>query len=512
MWAVAIFAMATPPCQPVADRRAQFAQTYVIKVCAEGENTSPIHWLTSQIVSGAGGGAMVKTVQGDMYIVITEAKAHRVEGRSRAFRESISQLPGSPPVEWIRPMTRRLQRLFGWGDVATTREDVARTAKAGNLEELRTIMPQAARFIDREELELLPALHDALSVALVPPAPQNATALALPAPAPQNATALALPAAAPPPPRECRHEFFRDQPGAIVDGPCCHGPAGWSPEHRSPFTRCGAPCQDKKGKKGELRGGAPAPPVCRMVCCYECARSIMKRQEREAVLQAALQECAQPPRDPFAPTCEWQQHPTRPLPFYVVDQVKVSEADKLAWMQQELGDDVKLPTFAEKFMELFGDKLRGGVPQRAACLKLFRQHAPDSTRAWKTEGDHQPKESDLPPADREAFLRVWDPSVKCCRDCGTRHERRGGYCSDTCAGGYCSDTCAAAGVIVACRECKATLDPATLVPTTPARPCAFCGPKGGKRGHGLLVAQRTWFCGRRPDPEHEPAWKKARRS
>jgi hypothetical protein len=240
-----------------------------------------------------------------------------------------------------------------------------------------------------------------------------------------------------------------------------------------------------------------------MVCCHKCARSIEERQDKEAALQVALQECAQSPSDPFAPTFAWYPHPTRALPIYVVDQVKVPEAEKLAWMRQELCEDVELCDFAEKFMELFGDKLRGGVPQRAACLKLFRQHAPDSTRDWKTEGDRQPKESDLPPADREAFLRVWDPSAKCCRDCGTRHERRGGYCSDTCA---------AAGVIVACRECKATLDPATLVPTTPARPCAFCGPKGGKRGHGLLVAQRTWFCSSRPDPEHEPAWKKARRS
>jgi len=401
---------------------------------------------------------MVKTVQGDMYIVITEAKAHRVEGRSRAFRESISQLPGSPPVEWIRPMTRRLQRLFGWGDVATTREDVARAAKAGNLEELKAIMPQAARLIDREELELLPALHDALSVAHAPPAPQNATTLALPAPALQNATALALPApvlqnatalalpaAAPPPPRECRHAFFRDHPGARVDGPCCHGPAGWSPEHRPPFTRCGALCQDKKGKKGELRGGAPAPPVCRMVCCHKCARSIEERQDREAELQAALQECAQSPRDPFAPTFAWYPHPTRPLPFYVVDQVKVPEADKLAWMQQELGDDVKLPTFAAKFLELFGEKLRGAVTQKAACLKLFAQYAPEGSeaRAWK-------KECSLPPADLEEFQRVWDPSAPDrCRRCSKALASNSAQSAGV---RYCSE-CAGASVTIACKWC-----------------------------------------------------------
>ncbi len=490
--------MATPPCQAVEERKAQFAQTYVIKVCAEGENDPLARWVSSQLVTGAGAAAFVKTAHGDMYIVLTEAKEHRVEGRIRAFRESIAQLPGSPLVEWIRPMTRRLQRLFGWGDAAATREAVTRAVKAGNLEELKTIMPQAARLIDREELGLLPALYDALkssTPAPAPPAPalQNVTMLALPGPAmpasvPQNATTLALP------PQECRHEFFLDHPRARVEGPCCHGP---SLEHRPPFTRCGA---ERKGER-----------ACRMVCCHKCARNIeerqeneAERQENEAELQAALEECAQPPSDPFAPTCAWQQHPTRPLPFYVIDQVKVPEAEKLAWMRQELSKDVELCDFAEKFTELFGDKLKGGVPQRASCLKLFRQYAPeDSTRDWKTNGDHQPKESDLPPVDREAFLRVWDPSVKCCRDCGSRHEQ---------PGDYCSDTCAKVGNIVTCHKCEESLDPATLVPPTHYSACAFCGPKDGKRGRGLLVAQRMWFCNSGPDPAHEPAWKKARRS
>ena len=81
------------------------------------------------------------------------------------MRKGLQQLPGSPQLEWSRPLTRRLQRTFRWGDVATTREDVARAAKAGDLPELKAIMPEAAaEFLDSEDLSQLPALFDALRI------------------------------------------------------------------------------------------------------------------------------------------------------------------------------------------------------------------------------------------------------------------------------------------------------------------------------------------------------------
>ena len=67
-------------------------------------------------------------------------------------------------MEWVRPLTRRRQRLFGWGDVASTAADVVRAAKAGDLEELAALMPQAASLIKGGEVECqhLAALHDVL--------------------------------------------------------------------------------------------------------------------------------------------------------------------------------------------------------------------------------------------------------------------------------------------------------------------------------------------------------------
>ena len=54
-------------------------------------------------------------------------------------------------VEWVRPLTRRLQRLFGWGDVAADRAAVERASEAGDRMELLAIMPCAADVIERGE-------------------------------------------------------------------------------------------------------------------------------------------------------------------------------------------------------------------------------------------------------------------------------------------------------------------------------------------------------------------------
>ena len=93
----------------------------------------------------------------ETYLVLAEAAAHRFEGRARSLRGSIQQLPGNPEVEWVRPLTRQLQRLFGWGDTLSTTEDVARACRAGDFAELRKLVPQAEALIESEDLEQLPA-------------------------------------------------------------------------------------------------------------------------------------------------------------------------------------------------------------------------------------------------------------------------------------------------------------------------------------------------------------------
>ena len=47
----------------------------------------------------------------------------------------------------------------------------------------------------------------------------------------------------------------------------------------------------------------------------------------------SCKDCLQPPAgDPLAPDLSWQQHPERPLPFYVVDQEKMADSEKVVWI------------------------------------------------------------------------------------------------------------------------------------------------------------------------------------
>ena len=66
-----------------------------------------------------------------------------------------------------------------------------------------------------------------------------------------------------------------------------------------------------------------------------------------------------------------KQHPTVPLPFYVIDHQKLGDVDKVAFIKHDFGKDNDLFTFAEKFMDLFGSKMKGVVPQKSKCLQLF---------------------------------------------------------------------------------------------------------------------------------------------
>jgi hypothetical protein len=210
---------------------------------------------------------------------------------------------------------------------------------------------------------------------------------------------------------------------------------------------------------------------------------------------------------PLAPETRWQQHPIAPLPFYVIDNVKLADADKLDWIQHELGPDADIGTFAAKFLDLFGGKIRGTFPQKAACLKLFAAYS----------GSPWTKECDIPPADRELFIRAWGEEHGICRECG-----------GTASGLFCSRECETAGATTACVKCKASLDP--WYPH-----CSECsvgnGPSEGllayrdrvcapgsleaamkRQVEALALANRVWMSERACVEGHEPAWKRRRRA
>ena len=60
------------------------------------------------------------------YLVLTSMKPAYGDAIARRLQTQLQERPGSPQAVWVRPLTRRLQRLFHWGDVLATQNDVAR--------------------------------------------------------------------------------------------------------------------------------------------------------------------------------------------------------------------------------------------------------------------------------------------------------------------------------------------------------------------------------------------------
>ena len=115
--------MAPPPCVLAEDLRPQTTKTLVAKT----KGASPqllFEWAASRVVNGAGAYAIVEMPTGDIYTVISVAQAMRVENAAANMKAAIEQLPGGLQVEWVRPLTRRLQRLFCWGDAGSSSEEV----------------------------------------------------------------------------------------------------------------------------------------------------------------------------------------------------------------------------------------------------------------------------------------------------------------------------------------------------------------------------------------------------
>jgi hypothetical protein len=434
------------------------------------------------IWNGGGAAARVDVTLGDQrgqYLVLTTKTPCGEVALAERLKKSLSELPGSPQVEWVRQLTRRLQHLFCWGDVKATREDVARAAGASDLE-LEELPQAGSAALASAEVSQLPALFDAL-----------------------RGTALAL--------EECVHDWYTwadplaardkcaelkeraerkrqpfDEPGVFRwlmqdTNVCSRGQsAGASPPHLGPFWRCTS---------------------CRLALCQACAHGKHKEQRASREFEALKESVAA--ETPNGVRCRWRQHPERPLPFFVIDHEKLADQEKVLWMRQDLGDEAALPEFSAKYVDLFGSKRVGVMPQKTACLKLYAMYAPGSAAAaWK-------KEADLPPSDLAEFQRVWDRSAPLrCKECSKRLPE-----GASAVRRFCDEKCREAGVLVVCKQC------------TPEQKCSFCRLKPAPRGERILdqalsenqSSLKRWreVTGRTTrvaDPEHEPAWKKRRRS
>ena len=98
--------------------------------------------------------------------------------------------------------------------------------------------------------------------------------------------------------------------------------------------------------------------------------------------------------------------------------------------------------------------IRGEVPQKAACIKLYGMYAPpEEGRAWRNE-------SDLPPETLEPFERVWHADApERCRECSKPSEVTQPHPVRRFGVPYCSPGCSHAGLAIVCKGCGAKVNP-----------------------------------------------------
>ena len=183
-----------------------------------------------------------------LYFVVTDSRGQREDNAYRTWKNEMKKvtcpdlrkLPEVAKVGSVRPFTRLSQRRFGWGDVQATKSEVVAAVHEENCAELLAILPEAKPLIQRNELEQLPALFDAMR--------------------------SRLPAAL----GDCRHQLFTEHMGmAKVLGPCgsCH--RAESEAYTMGFTRCSA---------------------CGCVRCKPCAAAIVTDQDRQQSFLRAYHE------------------------------------------------------------------------------------------------------------------------------------------------------------------------------------------------------------------------------
>ena len=155
-------AVRVPPCKLYRPKRNHMFQTYFTKVAGAEDTLLTLHGQSRIFDRRCLASATVAVPMGPeagSYLVQTFEKECEDTSFAARMQVELGKLPGQPTAEWTRPLNRRLQRLFGWGDVAATSDDLRHAARTGNVEQLQALMPQAACLIrgNKVEFEHLPA-------------------------------------------------------------------------------------------------------------------------------------------------------------------------------------------------------------------------------------------------------------------------------------------------------------------------------------------------------------------
>ena len=472
-----------PPCVKAA-YKAHMCQTFVVKIGSTGSDDEQEElrdkFTDALVAEGKVADAYAYVQLNELsretglYLVTTTEKALHFAAFKTKLEEKVGRCSPSTKAEWVRPLSVRFQRLFGWGDVSASKADIDEACKNDDQEELKVVVPGCAPLFDLDDdyLPWMLRLAEALRGELLP--------------------ALG----------DCVH-LFQDN---NAPGPC-----GRNRQHRKPFGRCescrtmlceGCMEDQKTESKGQallLRAVHEAQDghdwkhakkaecsFCEEIPAYVCACGAQRCERHRA-----------PKVDIDAPRCKWNKRKDSANPFFYVVDVKCMRAEeKLEWIRQEVGDEADLVGFATAFLDIFGSKIHKTNDQKKAVFDLFAAYSGNPKASPM-------KESQLPPAERSSFQRVWDKNApNLCEHCG-KALRKG-------VKDFCSAQCRLAGRIVTCRFCG--IEVKNFYCPSCKRGVDVTGPMTDQRSLILRAQEVFWTDATASSSDYEPAWKKQRRS
>jgi hypothetical protein len=309
-----------------------------------------------------------------------------------SLKGKLEDPPLSAKVEWVRPFSRRLQRLFGWGDVWASKEVVKRAGEEGDNTTLLKIVPEQRLAIQLGDYtKVLVAAEVSASTG------GSSGPLAL---GPSSSLGLALADVEAGGTSDYSDDELSKEEKQKVRLRLAHDAAG---------THCYGDFSMKWECARCDRFPAARCETCGAQRCAKCTHD-----------GAVATPAPQPPHK-----VAWRQNELDPAPFFVQNPVKLSMEQQVEWLLDELHEYATLEEFAHVYRQILADRVKGDVQKRIHCLELYGLFNP----VFKAR-----KECELLPAELESFLRVFDPSAPArCRWCSKAVKPGGAYVD------YCSD-------------------------------------------------------------------------
>ena len=334
---------------------------------------------------------------------MTPFKAHSFKEFSVKLKAAVGRDAPSVSVAWVKMLNPRIQRLFGWGDVAASAADVKHAVDeaqvTGDTQEVVALIPHAAQLLERPGQDT----DDVLALL-----PDFANALA------GNMSMLV----------DCQHCFDDSVP--YLPGPC---------------TRRG--CHENR--VAAARHGFESCTSCHAVYCCVCVAEAAEKVTHDNDVSRLLhdargehtwshgtwrdrcticcnndamvcacgarhcEKCQARPKKhvPGTPISQWKQDQYVPLPCYVVVPKQVEIDEKAAYIKQMIGPHASLAEVASMYLQLYAATNRDKAKQKSSAIEAWKLYSGE---------DFGKKIQNIPFPERTEFPRVWDASLpdRCC--------------------------------------------------------------------------------------------------